>query len=341
MADLQLLEALLGASTIPLVRLCLGVITRAAGRLDVEGEQLDHSAMRQELRTASLLLSADDESKGEEGEEGHGKAAMELLQKVCLPYLDILSRDCTAHAEGIQAVAEIVAGILQDPHLSAEAVVAVLRDGVCPLLVGGGEGEVPDSTERLVSLTSFLCGVFSRASPESLQRIPGCADQLSAMFPLLLSLLDHAPASTCHLQFFSLLPPFISPSHPRRLSAVWAMLQDVWCGRRLVEIDRLIFSLALLCCFSDVLIARDHTSPFAGEFPVSVSDLCPLLDVRAEGILWEVLEVGLRSSDPLDRKRSMYLLDRYKLPLCLVHYKLWVSMQSSVFSERWRWGGGE
>ena len=313
--DLELLQRLLGESAVPPVQLCRGVVAGAAGRLGREADKLEHSALQQDLRTARLLLI----SRGGSGEEGggYGEVALELLQRVCLPYLDVLFQDCAAHIDAVQAVAETVAAVLLDPCLPAEVVVWTLRDGVSPLVVremgggeGGGGGE-PDTAERLSCLTEFLCGLFSQADIEHLQQVPGCAEQLSALFPLLLSLLDLSPAGTCQRLLSSLLPPFITASHPHRLSAVWAVLREVWSGRRLVELHPLAFSLALLCCFSDVLIARDHTSPFVGEFPPGVADLCPLLDVRAEGVLWEVLGAGLRSSDPLDRKRAKYLLHRY------------------------------
>lgn len=300
MADLQQLEGLLEASSLPLVRLCGDIVARVAGRLKGERDQLDHRAIKHDLKTASLLFSLGGEKNADRGE-----VARELMQRVCLPYLNILFQDSTASLEGVQAVADTVVRILQDRHLPADVAVWVLKDGVCPLLVGEGL----DSAESLSFLTTFLNGVFSRASPESLELIPGCADHLLAMFPLLLTLLDHCSTSTCHLLLSSILPSFITSSH--NLSAVWTVLKDVWYGQRLMELHPLIFSLALLCCFSDVLIARDHTSPFAVGFPPSVLGLCPLLDIRAEGILWGILGAGLRSNDPLDRKRSMYILDRY------------------------------
>ena len=288
----QLVEWLLGGSTLPLGRLYNGAVSRAAGRLQEDGGELDHAALTRDLRTVCLLL------KKEEGEkDAHGETALKLLQQVCLPYMDILLTDCTARFENIHLVAETLAGVLQDPWLPAETAIQVLSDGVSPLLTREGQGE----GERLAS---FLCSLFSRASPTYLQQIAGCDDQLSAMFPSLLSLLNHAAAPTCHLLLSSLLPLFITSTH--RLSSVWTMVQEVWHEQRLVELHPLTFSLAVLCCFSDVFIARDHTSPFCGAFPSG--DLS--LDVRSEGVLWEVLGAGLRSHDPLDRKRSMYLLDR-------------------------------
>ena len=316
MADIdeQLLELLLGTTSAQPGRLCGSVVCRAAGRLEeLEGgaERLDHEAMKRDLRTAGLLLTLG----AERGEEGRGQAMGQLMQQVCLPYLDVLFKDCEDQLECVQVVAETMARVLQDPVLPAEVAVTVLREGVCPLLTSKREEGGLDSADRLATLTNFLCGMFCKASPDSLQHIPGCAEQLSAIFSLLLSLLSRVPTATCHLLMAFLLPPFITPAHTHCLSALWGMVQEVWHGQRLVELHPLTFSLALFCCFSDVLIAREHASPFLGGFPASVADLCPLLDVRSEGILWEVLGAGLRSNDPLNRKRSMYLLDRWVWPV--------------------------
>ena len=298
-------ELFLGAAS---VQLCSSIVSRAADRLaDGETTRVDHEAMKRDLRTAGLLLRLGAE-RGKE--EDHGQAMVEVLQHVCLPYLDILFQNCEGQSECVQTVAETMARVLQDPLLPAEVAVQVLRDGVCPLLAGEREGEGLDSTDRLTILTNFLCGLFCKASPDSLQHIPGCTDQLSAIFTLLLSLLGRAPTAACYMLLSSLLPLFITPAHPHHLSTLWEMVQEVWHGKRRVELHPLIFSLALLCCFSDVLIAKDHTSPFLERFSPSMADCCTLLDVRSESVLWEVLGVGLRSSDPLDRKRSMYLLDR-------------------------------
>ena len=321
------MEWLLGTSSVPLAKLCNGVVSRAADRLQLAGgsERLDHSAMTRDLRTLSLLLSIEEEkeskteeereeeSKAEEegeaeNEEMYGEEALDFLGGVCLPYLDVLFEDCTAGLESIEVVAETLSRVLRYPHLPPEVAVSILRDSVRELVTTERGRE--DLAERLPALTCFLSSLFSHASPETLGCLPGCAAELTNIFPLLLSLLHRAPASTCYRLMSSLLPHFITPSHPHLLSDVWNMLQEVWSGRSLVELHPLVFSLALLCSFADVLIARDHTSPFIGAFPSTVSDLCPLLDIRSESVLWVVLGAGLRSSDPLDRKRSMYLLDR-------------------------------
>ena len=295
----QLVEWLLGTSSLSPAELCRHFVNRAAERMQ-ETREPDIKDLTRDVRTARLFLSLVRESQDV---EGLGSVATDLLQKVCIPYLNVLLDNCLT-GPVVQELAETAAVALLSPHLPPSAVEETLRESLSPLLTSG------DSAERLAILNSFLCHLFSRAKPENLETLPGVSEQLSAIFLLLLSLLDHASTATSHLILSSLLPLFITPSHPLRLSAVWSLVQEVWSGRRIIEQTPLAFLLSLLCCFSDVLISRDHTSPFLSVFPSLVTNLCPLLDVRREGVFWEVLWAGLRSSDPLDRKRAVYLLPR-------------------------------
>lgn len=301
----ELMKWLLEDSTVSIVQLMNNVVCRAAERLQNKTE-LDHVTTTNDLHTVCLLLRQADESGKDIDQKNLTDTVLKLLHFVCIPYLDILFQDCTSHILTFPVVAETLASMIKNKHLISDIAVNVLRDCLCPLLTSDVS---KDSIEQLESLTTFLCHVFSNVTPSSLHSIPNCSEQLSVIFPHLISLLDHAPTTICHHLLTSLLPIFITHD-TQYVRAVWSMVRDVWCGRRLVELHPLIMSLAILCCFSDVLIARDNSSPFITRFPSEIADLCPLLDVRADGVLWEVLGAGLRSNDPLDRKRSMYLLDR-------------------------------
>ena len=296
---------LLVTSAVPPSQLCRDVVNRAAERLQGGDSEPDRKALTKDLRTARLFLShVRDSCKTGSLESVTAK----LLQNVCLPYLNLLLEncsDCTTPGRDVQEVAEATAAALLSPDISPAAAEEALREGLCPLL------RPRDSAEQLACLTSFLCELFSKAKPENLQDLPGLSEQLSAMFPLFLSLLDHASPVTSHLILSSLLPLFITPSHPHHLSAVWALVGEVWREERIVELHPLVLLLSLLCCFSDVFISQDHTSPFLSTFPRVMTDLCPLLDVRGEAVFWEVLGAGLRSSSSLDRKKAMYLLNRW------------------------------
>ena len=297
----RLVELLLGGSAgVSVAELCRNIVHRAAERLQgIEEPEL--SDLYKDVRTARLFLGL---SKDSRAGEGLGAVAEDLLQKVCLPYLHLLLDSHHTDVAVVREVGETVGVGLLSPHLPPTAVEEILREGLSPLLATG------DAGERLELLAALLCEVFSHARPESLENLPGVSHQLSAIFPLLLSLLEHVSLATANLLLSSLLPLFISPSHLHRLSAVWTMVEEVWSERTTIELHPLSFLLSLLTCFSDVLISPDTSSPFLSLFPSVVVDLCPLLDVRGEGVFWEVLGAGIRSSDPLNRKKSMFLLHR-------------------------------
>ena len=292
----------------------------------------DHVILMKAVRRARLLLS---HALDSERSEGLGACAALLLQGVCLPYLVVLLGDGSTQSSvqlddgSTNELAETVGVALRSPHLPVGVADKVLGAGFGSLLEGGVSEE---------GLARFLCRVFSVARPEDMEDT--LSQSLSSLFSLLLSLLDHSPTPVHHLVLSSLLPLFITPSHPHRLTAVWNMLQEVWSGQKIVELHPLAFSLSLLCCFSDIFISRDHTSPFISAFPSALRDLCPLQDVRGEGVLWEVLLAGLHSSDPLDRKRAMYLLHRSVSRSALRLVDCWLP-QGPTVCEGGRKGGSE
>ena len=293
-----LVEWFSGPAAAPPVALCRRVVQRAGERLR-EG---DHVSLERDLRFTRLLLH---HSRALHTSEGLGACTVELMQGVCLPYLGVLLQDCAASQKALQELAKTVGVALQSPHFPGSVAREVIGEGLASLLSVARE-----SSEQLANLSLLLSGVFAEATPEALEAQHDCSDQLSILFLRLLSLTGSALNSTYHHFLSSLLPPFITPSHPHRLGAMWTMLEEVWCGQRIVELQPLTFSLSLLCCFSDVFISPDNSSPFLSSFPSAVHNQCPLHDVRGEGVLWEVVLTGLHSSDPLNRKKAMFLLDR-------------------------------
>lgn len=299
LAEAQLLPA----------QLCRRMVTRAAETVAGESAEPPHRTLVQQLRAINLLLAGLSDGEGES--EVVKETGQDLVWRVCLPYLAQLFRDYTsAQLEAVRVVAETVASLLLSSCLPAEVTAGILRDGITPLVVEERKGARNGGTEREVPVTAFLCCLFSRAPPERLELVAVCAQELSSLFPHLLGLLESSQPSTCHRLATSLLPAFITPSCPQRVAAVWRLIGDVFRQRRVVESRALGLALALLCCFSDVLIATDPHSPFSSGFPTGVADLCPLLDVRVESEFWVVVGEGLASSDPLDRKRGAYLLHR-------------------------------
>lgn len=308
-SKMELLVRELAEAQLPPAQLCRRMVTRAAEAVAGDSAEPPHGALVQQLRTINLLLAGLGDGVGES--EVVGETGQELVWRVCLPYLALLFRDCTsARLDAVRAVAETMGSLLLSSHLPAEMAVGILRDGIIPLVTAGRKGAGGEGTEREVPMTTFLCCLFSHAPPEQLEMVAGCGEELSCLFPHLLGLLGQSEPGTCHRLATSLLSAFITASSPQHVAAVWRLVGDVFRQRTVVEGSALGLALALLCCFSDVLIARDPHSPFSAGFPSGVADLCPLLDVRVESEFWAVVGEGLVSGDPLDRKRGAYLLHR-------------------------------
>ena len=301
-------------------RLCRRVIGKAAGTVAARGQPSD--GLVQHLLACQLLLNgAHDCGRESEGVKGEGvmgegvvsELAQELVQQVCLPYLSQLLRG-SGLPEDVRMVAAMLASLLLHPQLKGSEVTAgILKDTLTTTMEEEEEeGKKREKSENRVSekAVPFLCSLFACAAPHQLEHMPAISHQLSALFSLVLRLLPRCAPTTLNLLSSSLLPSLLSPAHPHRLTALWQLVNDVLGGRVLVEGSPLGLSLSLLCSFSDLFIARNKLSPFAGAFSAQVLDLCPLLDVRGEGAFWGAIQRGLGSGDPLDRKRGMYLLHR-------------------------------
>ena len=310
--DWQLLGLALDEFPVPTAELLRRVVRRFSGRLAGEPDQ---HAMLQDLRSLSFILrkrtAAENSSKKTEEKE-LGAVAQEVAERVCEPCLALQLQEAIESdwKSGLRTTADVIAALLLRPELPAETAVWLLSS-----VHGAVENQRESGAEGVEKSAFLLTSLFTCSTPEQLlQLIPACGPELTSMFSLLLSLLTTSPPATCHLLCCSVLPLFISPPSPLPLlTAVWVLVGDVWSGRRLVELHPLAFSLTVLCCFSDVLIGREPASPFTTSFPATsfpATTAHPLLDVRTEGVLWAVLGVGLRSGDPLDRKRAMYLLHR-------------------------------
>ena len=130
------------------------------------------------------------------------------------------------------------------------------------------------------------------------------------------SLLDFIAVCDSGSHFFlvsrSILPLFItSGSGVSRLRKVWQLIKSVHANKTTVELNNMEVVLTLLCCFHDVFIVYDSSSPFSPSFPKELresTDGHALFDLRGEQDFWAIVQVGLTSPDPLSRKRSMYLL---------------------------------
>jgi len=152
---------------------------------------------------------------------------------------------------------------------------------------------------------SFLSGVLLGIDLDSLE------DDVIGSGVLYQKILELLKLSDSKM-FFTLascvVPRFITTNHTGRVAEVWSLIESAHNQSLSIEHTQSEFVLTLLCCFRDVLIYHDKSSPFSSPFPKAVLACSPILDIRKEHVFWTIIQDGLVSSESFSRKRSMYLL---------------------------------
>ena len=175
---------------------------------------------------------------------------------------------------------------------------------------------------------ALLCCVFETTTVEQMDA--EIEPAVSALFERLLVLLQHCDLSSCFLLTSSLLPHFVTKTHMERATELWDLVVSVHCGKTTVDCSESDLILVILCCFHDVFICHEKSSPFASPFFPEVLASSPLLDLRSNSTFWSIVQEGLVSSDPLSRKRCMYLLH------CVLMSVQGSQLQSvSVTTDKW------
>ena len=153
---------------------------------------------------------------------------------------------------------------------------------------------------------TFVSEIFQKISVECLEK--GGSD-FSCVFEQALGVLKLSDAKMCFVLASSILPRFITSLHTHRAEKIWSLVEAVYLGRVNVEQIQLEFILTILCCFRDVFVQHDKSSPFSNPFVHSVLSLSPLVDIRVKITFWRVIQEGLVSANPFSRKRCMYLVN--------------------------------
>ena len=160
---------------------------------------------------------------------------------------------------------------------------------------------------------NFLHHVLNEVDPSWLESDPDSALSLTMqdIFNSMLLLLETLPLRLCHFACSTILPQFLKESKQscQRLMSLWNLVCKVQsastdfnaeCGN-----TNLVFTI--LCCFCQSFMAVDPLetadSTHTGSEPLP-------LDIRASSEFWSILQSGLMGQDPLNRKRSMFLLHR-------------------------------
>ena len=155
-----------------------------------------------------------------------------------------------------------------------------------------------DSTDNISAGIIFLHNLFSSV-------VIDC----KYILPKLFQLLKHFNITSCY-QVSSLLIPYIAVDQVTSQS-VWEFIVSVWLKECTVESQCLDLVLTLICCLVHVFIHPNFplvSRPLATDIERSQDPV--IYDVRSLTVFWDIVQSGLIESNPLSRKRSLFLLDR-------------------------------
>ncbi len=255
--------------------------------------------------------------------------ATKILQNVCSIYLkSCLNRQPFVNgSDRLQENAASVIGqifVCVYRYISQEKVEAIFRDIINMILKMLETSNVNDTVIveettdsaylplqlMAVSFLSILCDdaillhqIFS-AQPDYDQHI----------LQRILSVLKHSSLSLSYRIAGQVLPHIIQRSSLPSIMAerVWDFVCSIWSNLIRVETNSSDMVLTLLCCLHHLFISSSASlfSDSNGGYTVT------LFDVRVKPIFWNIVQNALKDSNPLSRKRGMFLLHK---ALCSVN----------------------
>lgn len=244
-----------------------------------------------------------------------------IIKDVIVPYLTTVSSE-TSHQPppSLKAIANLFADLLCRSTLGVELVENVL----VPLMTALGTRESVQLQANFKDTSPIQGGpldpwlvlvmqqaIFQPRVTALLEAQVGGGKAMAALFSHSLQLFKSLPAVCCQLLASSLLPLYITQESAREsVEQLWKMVEEVHEGRVPVVCGKTEIIQTILCCFSDLLIGRDSRSPFASLFHTSLLCALPGRDIREEEVFLTIVQEGLVSSEPLERKRSRYLIHR-------------------------------
>ena len=311
-----------GASRVNLCRRALDKATKLLSSTEATSEGNVHAkaeSVLQCLQTLTVLLK--DVEKGDLVEIGSS-----CFQGVCVPFLRWLSNEESSisqpvFASALKAVTMVLGSLVEGDNTLREKVIlwftVLVKDELCSQrCLSSEETSKVHSTsvgipvEPRVSQSVVLPALQLMLESATVQKNDDLFSELFDSLLRFVTVCDSGP------HFFlvssTLLPLFITCGREvDRLEKVWKLVKSVHSSKTTVELNGLEVVLTLLCCFHDVFIVYDESSPFSSSFPKDLLELSKgqaLLDLRKEDDFWAILQDGLTSADPLLRKRCMYLL---------------------------------
>ena len=272
-------------------------------------------SVMQYLQTLTMLLRNVESKDFEE-------LGNRCLHEVCVPYLRWLSTEHasvpqTVLATALKTSALVLSMLMEESKVLQNAIISwcvhIVNDELCSqqsFQSGHHEVSTTANAELVTCLVVLPLLQFMLESSTSVQGGDNC---FSELFEALLKLVINCDAGTHFFLICStLLPMFIAGDHQlSRLEKIWDLIKSVHSNKTTVESSKMELVLTLLCCFHDVFIVHDDSSPFSTSFPADLFEVTgshALLDLRKEDSFWAIVQEGLTSPDPLSRKRCMYLL---------------------------------
>lgn len=237
-----------------------------------------------------------------------------IVNDVCVPYFKILSKNHVleskqeAATKGLEAVVNALSSLLKQTNSCQQHVMGYISHLVSNVreILSNNEEECKESDTNPKLVLSLMSELFCMVSVDSLEQR---GMDLSSLFNDLLNFLRVGEINWCFFLASSVLPHFVTLLHAKRAETMWSFILSVYTGKMSVECNQFELVATLLCCFRDIFIFHDKSSPFSSLFPESVVTRgSPLLDLRKSDTFWCIIQEGLASLDPFYRKRCSYLL---------------------------------
>lgn len=128
------------------------------------------------------------------------------------------------------------------------------------------------------------------------------------MLTKLFQLLKHFDITFCYHASSLVLPYLVVDHQTGRL--MWSFVASIWLQENAVESQSVDLVLTLICCLVHVFV-NPSLSLVSRPSSANIQSLPdPVYDVRPSKMFWDIIQFGLVDTNPLSRKRSLFLLDR-------------------------------
>ena len=231
--------------------------------------------------------------------------ASDLVSKACVPCLMKLSLREETDKLIIKCVSKILVFLLQkyllQTRLDIFSQLLLLARATDIAVQGPLSGEKQDRRTMvdIRVLIHVFSLVFAQLDVSILEADKESRHVSSQLFYCLLLYIQHADKTLCYQLCSSVIPYFIVGTADGfdRLTSLWNLVVNAKQNRVNIEMNAHDLALTILCCFADQFLGSSHDN-----------GTLMLLDLKTSSVFWSVVQDGLGHSDPLNRKRSSFLL---------------------------------